>query len=107
MSPDVSLDGWFGLGPADTHPNKQAAAVLGLWSGHNAHGTKQMRWAEVTGGGQRVRVTAPGHLVRDASSPDVLRFATQVLCRPEKGRLKEPGTRLPAKGRYSGTLSIE
>ena len=107
MSPDVSLDGWFGLGPADTHPNKQAAAVLGLWSGHNAHGTKQMRWAEVTGGGQRVRVTAPGHLVRDASSPDVLRFASQVLCRPEKGRLKEPGTRLPAKGRYSGTLSIE
>lgn len=107
MSPGTTLERWFGLGPCDTHPNKREAAVMGLWDGRNAYGTKQMRWAEVGSGGLTVRLTAPGHLVRDASSPDVLRFATRVLCRPEKGRHKEPGTRLPSKGTYNGTLCIE
>lgn len=107
MSPGTTLERWFGLGPCDTHPNKREAAVMGLWDGRNAYGTKQMRWAEVGNGGLTVRLTAPGHLVRDASSPDVLRFATRVLCRPEKGRLKEPGVRLPSKGTYNGTLCIE
>lgn len=102
-----ALKQWFGLGPDDSHFNKRSASVLGLWDGKLSFGTKLIRWAETGNGAGASRISAPCHLVRDTESPSVVRFATRVLGRCEKGRLKEPGEPLPSKGTYTGTLTIE
>ena len=58
-----TLTHWFGLGPDEAYPNKQAAGMLGLWPADGMSGTRRMRWVEVDG----MRIYCDGYLDRDSA----------------------------------------
>lgn len=101
------LQRWFGKGPDNAYPNKQAYPQLGLYNGTEVYGCKAVDWIEVGQNGQTLRLTSKGYLVRDKNNGQLLRLCPYVLGRSEKGRLKDPAYRLLPKGTYKGTLSIE
>ena len=97
-----SLKQWFGKGPEDAYPNKQAATVLGLWNADGLSGTRRMRWADVDG----LRIYCDGYLDRDTPDATEIRFLSHVLGRSEKGRLNYPEYRLVSGRTYKGSITI-
>lgn len=105
---EATLNRWFGLGPSDAYPNKQAATMLGVWDGAEMEGTHAMRWAELKNGQKTtLRITANGYIDRDSKTDKVLRFVPYVLGRSEKGRLNEQHYQLKGDGTYKGKLIIK
>lgn len=102
MKSAKSLKQWFGKGPDEAWPNKQAAPLLGLWNAQGVSGTHKMRWADV----DNFRIYCDGYLDRDSSNSDEIRFLSHVLGRSEKGRLNYPEYRLLPGETYYGSITI-
>lgn len=103
MKDASTLGHWFGLGPDEAFPNKQAAQMLGLWDAHGMSGTRAMRWVEVDGW----RIYCDGFLDRDNSDSQEIRLLSSVLGRPEKGRLNYPEKQLRQGQTYRGSIVLE
>ena len=93
---------WFGKGPDEAYPNKQAAPLLGVWSAAGVSGTRHMRWADIDG----LRIYCDGYLDRDTPASDEIRFLSHVLGRSEKGRLNYPEYRLLPGKTYKGRVTV-
>lgn len=102
MKSAKSLKQWFGKGPEEAYPNKQAAPILGLWDASKMTGTRQMRWADI----DNMRVYCDGYLDRDSADSSEVRILSHVLGRSEKGRLNYPEYRLVPGKTYKGSLVI-
>lgn len=102
MKQPATLNHWFGLGPDETFPNKQAAGILGLWSADGMSGTHRMRWVEVDG----LCLYCDGYLDRDTDDAQEIRLLSHVLGRAEKGRLNYPELRLSQGKIYKGSIII-
>lgn len=98
-----TLKHWFGLGPDEAYPNKQAAGMLGLWSAEGMSGTRRMQWVEADG----MRLYCDGYLDRDSADAKEIRLLSHVLGRAEKGRLNYPELRLLQGKTYKGTITIK
>lgn len=103
MTQPQTLKHWFGLGPGEAYPNKQAAGMLGLWSADGMSGTRRMQWVEADG----MRLYCDGYLDRDSSDAKEIRLLSHVLGRSEKGRLNYPEYQLPQGKTYKGTIIIK
>lgn len=103
MHSPKSLKHWFGKGPDDAYPNKQAATVLGLWSTEGVSGTRQMRWVDV----DNHRIYCDGYFDRDTNDSREIRFLSHVLGRSEKGRLNYPEYRLVSGQTYKGSVTMK
>lgn len=93
---------WFGKGPEEAFPNKQAAPVLGLWNGNGMSGIRRMRWADIDG----LRIYCDGYLELGTPNAPEVRFLSGVLGRSEKGRLNYPEYHLPSGKAYQGSITI-
>ena len=98
-----TLKHWFGLGPDEAYPNKQAAGMLGLWSAKGISGTRRMRWVEV----DDMRIYCDGYLDRDSADSQEIRLLSHVLGRSEKGRLNYPELQLPQGKTYKGSIILK
>lgn len=97
-----TLSQWFGKGPEEAYPNKQASPVLGLWDATGMSGIRQMRWADV----DDMRIYCDGYLDRDTADSEEVRFLSHVLGRSEKGRLNYPEYHLISGQTYKGSVTI-
>ena len=98
-----TLKQWFGLGPDEAYPNKQAAGMLGLWPTEGMSGTRRMRWIEA----DNLHIYCDGYLDRDDADSQEIRMLSHVLGRSEKGRLNYPEYQLPQGKTYKGTIIIK
>ncbi len=98
-----TLKHWYGLGPDEAYPNKQAAPLLGLWNASQVEGTRRMQWVEVDGR----RICCDGYLDRDDANAKEIRLLSHVLGRSEKGRLNYPEYQLPQGRTYKGSITIQ
>ena len=98
-----SLKHWYGLGPDEAYPNKQAATLLGLWPAAEMEGTRKMQWVEVDG----MCIYCDGYLDRDSKDSKTVRLLSHVLGRSEKGRLNYPEYQLPQGKVYRGSITIQ
>ncbi len=101
--PATATTRWYGLGPDDAYPNKQAAPLLGVWNAADFTGTRAARWVEIGD----TRVVCHGYIDRDRVESPELRIVHHVLGRSEKGRLNYPEYRLVSGTRYTGSFTIE
>jgi beta-galactosidase len=109
---------WLGLGPLDAAPNMRTASILGVWSGDFGTpaitGVKAIRWAELTAGNSRFRVTQDGYIDTATGDGNSLRVLSSVVGKGSKGRRPEAPSPLldTAVGKdgpptYTGEFSIE
>ena len=103
MNDPSSLKHWFGLGPDEAYPNKQAATLLGLWDATTLAGTRRMQWVEADG----MRLWCDGYLDRDSQDDKTIRLLSHVLGRSEKGRLNYPEYQLPQGSTYRGRVVVQ
>ncbi|MBQ3070535.1 MAG: glycoside hydrolase family 2 [Tidjanibacter sp.] len=100
--PSSAVSRWYGLGPDDAYPNKQAAPILGVWSAADFTGTRAARWVDVGAS----RIECNGYIDRDKVDSPELRIVHHVLGRSEKGRLNYPEYRIISGKTYSGSFTI-
>ena len=102
MQQPKSLGRWYGLGPGEAYPNKQAAELIGLWDARGVSGTRRMQWVEVDG----LHLCCDGYLDRDDAQAAEIRLLSHVLGRSEKGRLNYPEYQLPQGRTYKGRVVV-
>lgn len=95
---------WFGKGPAETYPNKQAYGLLGIWDARRLTGTHDARWIDVDGA--RVYLGPGGFIDRDETDSPEVHLLSSVLGRSEKGRLNDARYHISSGNTYRGTLTI-
>lgn len=105
---------WYGMGPGEAWPNKQAAQTIGVWSAAGEYGTRAVRWLELGTKRPLVRIAVKGghadgfgYIDREQSSPANIRLLSHVLGRSEKGRLKDSGAELLSGQTYSGEIEVD
>lgn len=105
---------WLGLGPYDAYPNRQAAAILGVWGGKaggkETVGNKATRWIERSGSNGKFRIYNNSYMEHNASAPEILHILSDVLGRPEKGRKADesfPQLETKTGKPFVGEFSIE
>lgn len=108
MTSENDMQQWLGLGPDDAYPNKKAACILGVWDAKQLIGTRQARWLKLQNStGQQTRIIANGYIDRDKENSKEVRILSQVLGRPEKGRLNDINYQVLPGKTYKGSLTLE
>lgn len=89
-APELNQIKWLGLGPYDAYPNRQAAAILGVWGGKAGSdavaGNKATRWIERSGSVGKFSIYNNSYMEHKASAPEAIHILSDVVGRPEKGR---------------------
>ncbi|NDW11482.1 glycoside hydrolase family 2 [Bacteroides sp. 214] len=103
---------WLGLGPYNGYPNKQSAAILGVWGGvagtTETIGTKVTRWIERSGSAGKLHITNIGYMEHSAANPEVISILSGVAARPEKGRKADDSfPRLLTDELFVGGFTVE
>jgi beta-galactosidase len=105
---------WLGPGPYDAYPNKNAAAILGVWGGQSGSpavtGNKMIHWAEWSGEDGIIRITGNAYMEQRVESPQRLNILSGVLGRPEKSRkagIATPQLLTNSNEPFVGEFSIE
>ena len=107
MAKGTVTDSWYGKGPQDAYPNKQAAPIMGMWDAKNMTGTRHIKSLTLSNGSAAMTINADAYCDRDDMTSDILRIVHHVLGRSEKGRLNELHYRVTPKGTYRGKFTIK